>query len=179
MDKRQISRRLAFLRILPRPRTWAILLILGFLFWQLIPDAATMPFNPWFLDQVEEGNVKSLILNGLEAHGELREPREFQAKPGAAAILVRRYRTQFPTEAAVQSAVDDLMTGGETLEDRVLIERRDEVRPNETASRVLFTSAIASLAFWYGMRRGYALKVAADAAGLGTASPEPPGPATP
>jgi hypothetical protein len=50
----------------------------GIIFWQFKPQGDTpVPYNPWFLDQVEKDNIKSLVSQGQEVHGELRKEVEY------------------------------------------------------------------------------------------------------
>src|ERR1017187_8635905 len=68
----------------PTPPWLWLLLIAGFglIFWQFAPRNETpVAYMPWFLEQVDSGNVKSLGTSGLEAHGELRSERDYR-EPG-------------------------------------------------------------------------------------------------
>src|SRR4051794_19071539 len=60
------------------PWLWLVLIV-GFalIFWQLSSKNETqVSYSPWFLDQVERGNIKSISIQGTEARGELRK-KEF------------------------------------------------------------------------------------------------------
>ena len=59
----------------PTPPWLWLLLIVGFalIFWQFSSKNETqVSYSPWFLDQVQNGNIKSLSIQGGEARGELR-----------------------------------------------------------------------------------------------------------
>ncbi|WP_337174727.1 ATP-dependent zinc metalloprotease FtsH [Paludisphaera sp.] len=93
------------------PWLWAVLLA-GFaiIFYNLVPPTETpVPYAPWFLDQVEAENIKSVSLMGLEIQGELREPRKYRTTPTATnEIEVRKFVTHFPSERAILPMVEKL-----------------------------------------------------------------------
>ena len=56
------------------PWLWA-LLVGGFalIFWQWRPKSEpAVQYSPWFLDQVERDNIRSLVIQDIEIRGELR-----------------------------------------------------------------------------------------------------------
>jgi len=62
----------------PTPPWLWLLLIAGFglIFWQFKPNnEVAVSYSPWFLDQVDEENIKSLSLQGLEVRGVEKEKK--------------------------------------------------------------------------------------------------------
>src|SRR3954470_24367000 len=73
----------------PTPPWLWLLLILGFglIFWQFAPrNEVAVDYSPWFLDQVDKDNVKSLEIQGNEVRGELRIKRDYQL-PGTSTVV--------------------------------------------------------------------------------------------
>ncbi|OJW04206.1 MAG: cell division protein FtsH [Planctomycetales bacterium 71-10] len=93
------------------PWLWAVLLAgFAFIFYQFVPPTETpVSYAPWFLDQVEAENIKSVSLMGVEIQGELREPRKYRSSPTSNnEIEVRKFITYFPSDEAVQPIVEKL-----------------------------------------------------------------------
>jgi cell division protease FtsH len=94
----------------PTPPWLWLLLIAGFglIFWQFQPkNEVTVSYSPWFLDQVDTGNVKSLSLQGLEVRGELRKKvLLYPPASGSSPQQVSRFITYFPSEAAIDTVVN-------------------------------------------------------------------------
>jgi cell division protease FtsH len=95
----------------PTPPWLWLLLIAGFglIFWQFQPkNEVAVSYSPWFLDQVDENNIKSVSLQSLEVRGELRKPVPYQSPSGTAPQKVTRFITYFPSEQAIAPVVDKL-----------------------------------------------------------------------
>lgn len=89
------------------PWLW-LLLIAGFglILWQFKPrNEATVHYSPWFLDQVDNGNIKSLTIQGLEVSGELREKVLYTPPSATVPQQVARFATYFPSEMAIDPIV--------------------------------------------------------------------------
>jgi hypothetical protein len=152
-----------------------------FIFWDFIPkDETVVPFSPWFLDQVAEGNVRSLLVNGTEARGELIEPRDFwTGRPDAPAINVRKYIVRFPSAEDVHPVVEDLLAWEGPDSERVYIEAAS---PHGVVGSYPLLAPILALfvifTLLWARRASREVQEAASRRG-GTPPPEPPGPATP
>src|SRR6266446_3953021 len=98
----------------PTPPWLRLLLIAGFvlIFWQFKPtNEVTVGYSPWFLDQVDKDNIKSLSIQGLEVHGELREKKQYTpASGGLAPQSVTKFLTYFPSEHEIDPLVTKLRT---------------------------------------------------------------------
>src|SRR3954449_10681899 len=95
----------------PTPPWLWLLLIAGFglIFWQFAPkNEVSVSYSPWFLDQVDAGNIKSLSLQGLEVRGELRRKMEYQAPSSGVSQPVTRFITYFPSEPSIDTVVNKL-----------------------------------------------------------------------
>jgi len=147
----------------PRPRrrlpAWLwfvfILLALG-AFWTTIPLYGTeVPFSPWFLEQVAEGNVQSLLIRGTRARGELIEPRDYWGgRPGDEAVRVTKYVVEFPSAASIQPVVEELTREGRPG-GRAYI--RAEPDPSACASwlgAVVVIASLVALSMLLSRRRG-------------------------
>ncbi|WP_165243672.1 ATP-dependent zinc metalloprotease FtsH [Paludisphaera soli] len=138
------------------PWLWVILLGgFAFIFWQFIPKPETsVPYNPWFLDQVDQDNVKALSLMGTEARGELREARPYQPSPTSATeVEVRKFITYFPSEDSIQPVVEALRKKGKKPEDRVRIEPSPANQATGVVWLMLLLPTFLILGFIYLMMR--------------------------
>ncbi len=92
------------------PWLWP-LLILGF-----VAMVSYISFNKsdptvtysWFLDQVDDANIKSLTTQGLEVHGELRASKHYQAPGSNTVANVKRFTSYFPSEESIKPVIDKL-----------------------------------------------------------------------
>src|SRR3954469_19964789 len=69
----------------PTPPWLWLLLIAGFglIFYQFKPSQEVpVSYSPWFLDQVDADNIKSLSISGTDVRGELRVPKDFKGPTG-------------------------------------------------------------------------------------------------
>jgi cell division protease FtsH len=92
------------------PWLW-VLLVGGFslIFWQFMPSAeVAVDYSPWFLDQVESNNIKSLSVRAREVRGELRQERRCRRGQSADSVLVHRFITYFPGETSIDSVITKL-----------------------------------------------------------------------
>src|SRR5262249_51691013 len=88
----------------PTPPWLLLLLLAGFalIFWQFTPrNEVPVSYSPWFLDQVNEGNIKSLTVQGTEVHGELRKKQKYQPVGSSTMVAVEKFSTYFPSEPSI------------------------------------------------------------------------------
>jgi cell division protease FtsH len=96
-----------------------MLLVGGFavIFWQFMPRSEiTVDYSPWFLDQVESHNIKTLWVRANEVRGELRNSRPFRAGASSSDTTVLRFVTYFPGEPSIDAVLTKLRDGDNTLE---------------------------------------------------------------
>jgi cell division protease FtsH len=63
----------------------------------------------WFLDQIDADNVKSVLIQGTEIRGELRNPADYDPPKGSGKpVSVRGFATYFPSEFAIQPVITEL-----------------------------------------------------------------------
>jgi cell division protease FtsH len=92
----------------PTPPWLWLLLIAGFglIIWQFQPkNELSVNYSPWFLDQVEAGNIKSLQIQGLEVRGELWEKVLYTPPSATVPQQVLRFITYFPSEPAIDPII--------------------------------------------------------------------------
>ena len=54
----------------------------GLIFYQFVPKAETsVGYYPWFYEQVQADNIKSISIQGTEIRGELRKDQPYQSAP--------------------------------------------------------------------------------------------------
>src|SRR5215831_15342342 len=88
----------------PTPPWLWLLLIAGFglIFWHFQPkNEAPVPYYPWFLDPVEAGNIRSLLIHGLDVRGELKEKVVYTPASSTIPVPVTKFSTYFPAEASI------------------------------------------------------------------------------
>jgi cell division protease FtsH len=113
------------------PWLWLLLLTgFGLIFWQFAPKTeVTVSYSPWFLDQVDEDNVKALSLQGLEVRGELRKKVLYQPPAATGPQQVSRFITYFPSEPAIDSVL-------KTIREKEKLKGKDKVTAAEEAVRI-------------------------------------------
>src|SRR6185312_878635 len=79
------------------PWVWLFLIfVVAMILWLVNPRNETEVVYSWFLDQVEDDNVKSIVIAGTEARGELRNNASYDP-PKAPTKRVSSYATYFPS----------------------------------------------------------------------------------
>jgi cell division protease FtsH len=91
------------------PWLWLLVIgLLGVIFWQFVPKTEIqVQYFPWFIEQVESDNIKSISFQGLEIRGELRERRPYST-PSGATTQVTRFYTYAPSEDLIATVVQRL-----------------------------------------------------------------------
>ena len=92
---------------------WLWLLLLGgfgLIFYQFVPKAETsVGYYPWFYEQVQNDNIKSILPQGTEIRGELRKEQEYQSAPNQQPQKVKRFLTIAPSEASTDTILQTLI----------------------------------------------------------------------
>src|SRR5271157_6051894 len=89
----------------PTPPWLWLLLIGGFalIFWQFVPKTEIQVlYYPWFIEQVESDNIKSISIQGNELRGELRKEQQYTNPSTLTTTLVRKFITNAPSEVSVE-----------------------------------------------------------------------------
>src|SRR5207302_3581261 len=93
----------------PSPWVWLFLIVVVFWFvYQYSAKNETEISYSWFLDQVENDNIESISVQGVEARGVLREPQKYKAPKTTVEVLVTKYVTYFPSEFSVEPVITKL-----------------------------------------------------------------------
>ena len=140
---------------------WLWLLVIGLLaliFWQFVPKTEVQVlYHPWFIEQVENDNIKSISFQGNEIRGELRQVQPYTAPTGAS-IPVRRFSTYAPSEDLIRPVVERLQEHAKKAEEKgvelVKIEGSPPSTPNSLAWVMILMPTFLIVAFiWLMMRR--------------------------
>jgi len=140
----------------PTPPWLWLLLIGGFaiIFWQFKPKPETpVVYSPWFLDQVENDNIKSLVMLGTEARGELRESQPYQSTGSTSSVPIKTFITYFPSEWSIAPVVEKLRNGTKAGHDPVKIDPNPPNTPNGLVWLMLLLPTFLILGFIYLMMR--------------------------
>ena len=88
------------------PWLWLIVIgLLALIFWQFVPKTEReVSFHPWFTEQIDKGNIKSVSFQGNEIHGELYREENYTT-PSGSTEPVKRFFTYAPTELMIPSIV--------------------------------------------------------------------------
>ena len=84
---------------------WLWLTVIGLLaliFWQFVPKTEVQVlYYPWFMEQVERDNIKSISFQDREIRGELREKQPYTT-PSGTNTPVQKFTTYAPSEDLIK-----------------------------------------------------------------------------
>lgn len=123
------------------PWLWLLLLAgFGLIFWQLAPKTEIpVSYTPWFLDQVDAGNIKNLSIQGTEVRGELRKEEAYRPASSSTPVAVRRFTLYLPSEEVIQPIIDKLR---KHAQDNKVEEPRIDLAPQNTANGWVFLTLL-------------------------------------
>src|SRR6516165_6943311 len=139
----------------PTPPWLWLLLIGGFaiIFWQFMPKPETpVVYHPFFLEQVDNDNIKILSIQGNEIRGELRKEQQYQSSTSTSSSPVRKFITYFPSEESIQPVIQKLREGKKT-NDPVRIETNPTNQVSGLFWIMLLLPTFLFLGFLYLMMR--------------------------
>jgi len=89
------------------PWLWLIVIgLLALIFWHFVPKTEVeVPYYPWFKEQLDKGNVKSIAFESNQVRGELFQAENY-SPPSGATVPVTRFYTFLPSEFMIPSVVD-------------------------------------------------------------------------
>ncbi len=140
---------------------WLWLLTMGLLaliFWQFVPkNEVQVLYHPWFMEQVENDNIKSISFQSNEFRGELRRPQPYRTATGAS-TLVKRFYTYAPSEDLIQPVVERLQEHARDARKTNVDPVRIEGSPPSTANglawvMILMPTFLIAAFIWLMMRR--------------------------
>ncbi len=135
----------------PTPPWLWLVLILGFglIFWQFAPKSEILvSYSPWFLDQVDGNNIKSLTIQGNEARGELRKKQDYLAPGATIAQAVTKFYTYFPSEASIDQVTTKLRAEAERAK---LDQPRVETLPPTSANSLIWITMLVPMFVIFGL----------------------------
>jgi cell division protease FtsH len=130
-------------------------LIGGFaiIFWQFMPKPETpVAYSPFFTDQVDSDNIKSVAIQGSEVRGELRKEQPYQSSPSTNSVPVRRFITYFPSEHSIDPVIQKLKEPKKT-NDPVRIETNPANQAGGLVWLMLLLPTFLILGIFYLMMR--------------------------
>jgi cell division protease FtsH len=134
---------------------------MALIFWQFVPKSEVeVLYYPWFIEQVESGNIKALRVQGNELHGRLRTGQRYVKPNTSETIPVISFITHVPSEDSIQPIVQTLIENDkktqETAQQAVQPTRIDVQPPNSSGGIVwvmLLLPTFVILGFIYLMMR--------------------------
>ncbi len=130
--------------------------LLALIFWQFVPKPEVQViYQPWFMDQVQHDNVKSLSIQGNELKGELRKETPYTPSPGSSTqVLVKKFYTYIPSEELIAPLCERLTRNGENSPEVVRIEGNPQNQATGLAWIILLLPTFVILGLiWLMMRR--------------------------
>src|ERR1017187_7219399 len=139
---------------------WLWLLLLGgfaLIFWQFVPKYENpVIYYPWFYEQVEKDNIKTITTQGGEIRGELRKEAMYQSAPNQQPIPVKKFVTNATSEVSIDLIVQKLIALNEkkTAAEKeagqlVRIDPQPPTSGNQLLWIMFFLPAFAILIFLY------------------------------
>ncbi len=94
------------------PWLWLIVIgLLALIFWHFVPKTEVeVPYYPWFKEQVDKRNIKSITIESNQVRGELNQPEDY-SPPSGNRVTVTRFYTFLPSEFMVPSVVEKVEKG--------------------------------------------------------------------
>ena len=73
------------------PWLWLIVIgLLALIFWHFVPKTEVeVPYHPWFTEQVDRHNIKSISIQGNEIRGELSSKKDYSPPSGSTVPVIR------------------------------------------------------------------------------------------
>jgi cell division protease FtsH len=93
------------------PWLWLLLLVgFGLIFYQFVPKPeTTVGYYPWFYEQVQNDNIKSILPEGTVLRGELRKEQDYQSAPNQPPQKVKRFQTNATSEVSIEEILKTLI----------------------------------------------------------------------
>nr|WP_244420392.1 ATP-dependent zinc metalloprotease FtsH [Isosphaera pallida] len=115
-------------------------------------------FHPWFTQQVAEDNVKSLVIQGTKARGQLRKPTNFTPPGQGVGREIDKFSVYFPTEDDQKEIVKRLQQDRDPLtgKERQFVRIEGEAPPDRSGlmwATLLLPILLMVLIVWFMMRR--------------------------
>ncbi len=127
------------------PWLWLVLVsIIGLIIYMTKPEKGSVSYD-WFLDQVEQNNVKSVLIQGNEVRGELRKETPYDLS-GTRSERLTTFKSSFPSEHQIQPVLDQFAAYKEKKQGEPV---RIEVDQTQGSSSLLwFTFLLPTLLFF-------------------------------
>jgi cell division protease FtsH len=120
------------------PWLWVFLIaVIGLIIYMSASKNEVEVSYTWFLDQVEEDNVKSVWLQGTDVRGELRERRTYTPPKSQTVRPVTQFSTYFPSNESIEPVVAALRSKTRVVDgpnDTKITKSRQPVRIDTASS---------------------------------------------
>jgi cell division protease FtsH len=132
--------------------------LLALIFWQYVPKTEVQVlYHPWFIEQVENDNIKSISFQGNEFRGVLRHPQPYVTPTGASTVVLRFY-TYAPSEDLIRPVVERLQEHAKKAEEKgVELVKIEGSRPNTASGlawvMLLMPTLLILAIIWLMLRR--------------------------
>ena len=100
------------------PWIWVFLITVVVLITYMLSgkNDTSVNFSPWFMEQVKNDNIESIVTEGLLVRGKLRHPVSYHPPaPEKPIEKVEKFTTAFPSEASIAPVIDELRNRGEGI----------------------------------------------------------------
>jgi cell division protease FtsH len=95
------------------PWIWVFLILLVALIAYVVSgtkNETAVTFSPWFLEQVKNDNIESLVTDDLVVHGKLRRETPYHSgEAGTQAVKVTKFTTSFLAKEQITPVINELM----------------------------------------------------------------------
>jgi len=126
----------------PTPPWLWLLLVAGFalVFWHFKPsNEVFVSYQPFFLEEAKDGNIKTLAVQGTEAHGELRKEKSYLTPGATTPTAVKKFYAYFPSEDSVAEFLKALHADAEA---RKIEETKVEISPANQANGLVWITLL-------------------------------------
>jgi cell division protease FtsH len=80
--------------------------LLALIFWHFVPKTEVeVPYFPWFKEQLDKGNIKSIAFESNQVRGELKQQENY-SPPSGSSVPVTRFYTFLPSENMIPAIVE-------------------------------------------------------------------------
>ena len=93
------------------PWIWVFLITVVVLITYMLSgkNETSVPYSPWFREQIKSDNIEYLAIEGVMVRGKLRTPVPYHPRGEKPIEKVEKFVTAFPSEKSIQTDIDELL----------------------------------------------------------------------